>query len=153
MRAPLIICVHFDPMLNASRYPYVSHMVFNAGLASFSGIDWPAAIKQIAMTPITAVTTPNFHLQHAGEMSVDGLGWVWQCNLFGHYALVSVVQAFDSLHFKPHFVVPCSRGVTSTCTSQHRCTRYMDYLPGRTPGLLRARRLAAHQDTPLVWRV
>ncbi|KII96003.1 hypothetical protein PLICRDRAFT_170589 [Plicaturopsis crispa FD-325 SS-3] len=77
-----------------AKYPYVSHMVFNAGLASFSGIDWLAAIKQIAMTPITAVTTPNFHLQHAGEMSVDGLGWVWQCNLFGHYALF---RALDEL--------------------------------------------------------
>jgi hypothetical protein len=34
------------------------------------------------------MTAPVYVVQHVGELSVDGLGWVWQCNFFGHYALV-----------------------------------------------------------------
>ncbi|KAF5372003.1 hypothetical protein D9615_008107 [Tricholomella constricta] len=75
-----------------SRYPYISRLICNAGVASFSTIDWPACFKQLLKEPMNAVTAPGFYLQHQGELSVDGLGWVWQCNLFGHYVL------FRSIH-------------------------------------------------------
>ena len=34
------------------------------------------------------MTSPVYYLQHSGEMSTDNLGWVWQSNVFGHFALV-----------------------------------------------------------------
>lgn len=37
---------------------------------------------------IAAVTTPKYFLQRVGDVSQDGLGLVWQCNVFGHYVLV-----------------------------------------------------------------
>ncbi|KAF5336916.1 hypothetical protein D9611_002860 [Ephemerocybe angulata] len=70
-----------------SRYTYISHLMCNAGLASFTGIDWALAIKQLLASPMQAVTAPLFYSQHQGELSIDGLGWVWQCNFFGHFAL------------------------------------------------------------------
>jgi len=70
------------------RYPYVSHLICNAGVVSAKGIDWVGAWIQVFTDFIGAFTAPTFIKQHVGELSVDGLGWVWQCNLFGHYALV-----------------------------------------------------------------
>lgn len=63
-------------------------MVLNAGVGSFTGINWWRAVYEICTSFKTAVTAPSFKLQAVGEMSDDGLGWVWQCNVFGHYALV-----------------------------------------------------------------
>jgi NAD(P)-dependent dehydrogenase (short-subunit alcohol dehydrogenase family) len=71
-------------------------LIFNAGVANFTGIDWLAALKQIAANFVDGITRPRFNLQTVGEVSVDGLGWVWQSNLFGHYALVrQPVQRLD----------------------------------------------------------
>ncbi|KAF6762449.1 3-keto sterol reductase [Ephemerocybe angulata] len=70
-----------------SRYTYISHLMCNAGLASFTGINWALAIKQVLASPMEAVTAPLYYSQHQGELSIDGLGWVWQCNFFGHFAL------------------------------------------------------------------
>lgn len=95
-------------LLTASfRYPYVTDLICNAGLASFKGIHWPSCIAQLFTEPINAVTAPRFYTQNQGEMSVDGLGWVWQCNMFAHYSLVcsSLVQFF-TIHLtrsKPQF--------------------------------------------------
>ncbi|KAF8966502.1 3-keto sterol reductase [Flammula alnicola] len=69
------------------KVPYVSHLVCNAGVASFSGIDWLACFKQLAVSPMTAITAPEFYLQHEGEISPDNIGWVWQSNVFGHFVL------------------------------------------------------------------
>jgi len=70
------------------RFNYVSHLVCNAGVASFKGIDWFACLKQLATNPLAAITAPNFYTQHVGEISADNLGWVWQSNVFGHFVLV-----------------------------------------------------------------
>jgi 3-keto steroid reductase len=76
----------------SQRYPYVSHLICNAGVAGMIGIDWPVAFKQILTSPLAAFTAPEYNLQVAGEISVDGLGWVWQCNVFGHFVLFRSLQ-------------------------------------------------------------
>ncbi|EJD00851.1 uncharacterized protein FOMMEDRAFT_21336 [Fomitiporia mediterranea MF3/22] len=75
-----------------SKYPYVSHLVCNAGVASFIGYDWPLACKQLLTDFLGAVTSPLFKLQRIGELSEDGLGWIWQCNVFGHYMLFRLLE-------------------------------------------------------------
>lgn len=72
-----------------SSYPYISHLIFNAGVSSFSHIDWWLAFKQIMSGPIMAVSAPRYNVANIGERSADGLGWIWQCNVFAHYTLVS----------------------------------------------------------------
>ncbi|KAF7978290.1 hypothetical protein HWV62_875 [Athelia sp. TMB] len=76
----------------AQKYPYISHLICNAGVASFINIEWFRAIKQCFTEPITAVTAPRYYRQREGEVSADGLGWVWQCNVFGHYCLFRSLQ-------------------------------------------------------------
>jgi 3-keto steroid reductase len=70
------------------RYPYVSHLICNAGIANIIGLDFFKMIWQGATDFIAAVSTPTYKIQQYGEISVDGLGLVWQSNVFGHFALV-----------------------------------------------------------------
>ena len=75
------------------RYPYVSHLVCNAGVAPFLKISWSLFCQQLwreilGFRLLRVVTEPAFYLQRVGLMSDDGLGWAWQCNVFGHYILV-----------------------------------------------------------------
>ncbi|TDL29187.1 hypothetical protein BD410DRAFT_8081 [Rickenella mellea] len=80
-------------------YPYVSHLICNAGVASFCGINYLQATVQMLKEPIRAVTTPEYNIQRVGEMSVDGLGWVWQCNIFGNYVLYRILQPQLNAYF------------------------------------------------------
>lgn len=68
-------------------YPYVSHIVNNAGTGSFVGIHIWKGLRELFRNPIRAVTAPNYKIENRGEISEDGLGWVWQCNVFGHYVI------------------------------------------------------------------
>jgi 3-keto steroid reductase len=76
-----------------TTYPYVSHLICNAGVAPFVSINWFLAIKQLAMDWVDAVTAPIYYTQEVGQVSQDGLGWVWQCNVFGHYVLFRTLKS------------------------------------------------------------
>ncbi|ETW84523.1 hypothetical protein HETIRDRAFT_312795 [Heterobasidion irregulare TC 32-1] len=73
-------------------YPYVSHIICNAGVAPFLHISWLGLVKQILINFLDAVTYPRYNVQQSGMMSEDGLGWVWQCNVFGHYILCRALE-------------------------------------------------------------
>jgi 3-keto steroid reductase len=77
----------------SKKYPYISHLICNAGLASYIGINWFEAISQICRSPMSSVTSPEYNYQRQGELSVDALGYVWQCNVFGHYVLYRSLQS------------------------------------------------------------
>ncbi|KAJ7229150.1 3-keto sterol reductase [Mycena pura] len=76
----------------SKQYSHISHIICNAGVADFSHIDWLLCIKQLAMGFLSAITRPQFYVQNVGQVSVDGLGYVWQTNLFGHYVLVRSLE-------------------------------------------------------------
>jgi 3-keto steroid reductase len=71
-----------------ARMPYISHLVCNAGVASFKCINWPGCISQLIRDPVSAVSRPDYYEQYVGEVSSDNLGWVWQSNVFSHFVLV-----------------------------------------------------------------
>lgn len=73
------------------RYPYTTHIFCNAGLGAFEGIAWGILAKQFATNLLEALTYPAYKLQRSGVTTGDGLGWVWQCNLFGHYLMVRLL--------------------------------------------------------------
>jgi len=77
----------------SKQYSYISHLIFNAGVANFTHIDWPTCVKQVASDFLNSITAPEFYVQSAGEVSVDGLGWIWQNNLFGHYVLFRALES------------------------------------------------------------
>ncbi|KIL00464.1 hypothetical protein PAXRUDRAFT_821662 [Paxillus rubicundulus Ve08.2h10] len=76
----------------SQTYSYVSHLICNAGVACFAQIDWLLAIWQLSTNFVSAVTTPRYYIQNTGDVSRDGLGWVWQCNVFGHYVLFRALE-------------------------------------------------------------
>lgn len=76
------------------RFPYVSHLIFNAGVAGFKGLDWVQVFKQLITSPHTMMTIPEFYTQYVGERSADNVGWIWQSNLFGHFTVASFFR-FD----------------------------------------------------------
>jgi len=70
----------------------VSHLICNAGLASFTKVDLLKFANEFFTDPFMALTMPEYYGQVVGELSTDGLGWIWQCNAFGHYALVRTIS-------------------------------------------------------------
>ena len=84
------------------RYPYVSHLVCNAGVAPFLRISWPLFLQQFLqdtcrLKPFEFAVHPRFNIQRTSIMSEDGLGWAWQCNVFGHYIIVRFISHPSSL--------------------------------------------------------
>ena len=83
------------------RYPYISHIICNAGLATYSHLDFLVFFKQCYESPLKAVKHPMFNVQRVGVLSPDNLGMVWQCNIFGHYVLVSSRSFAHWSHTEP----------------------------------------------------
>ena len=77
----------------ASEFPYLTHLVLNAGGASWTGINWVRATWEIVTNLHKAVTFPSYKLQRSGEVSKDGFGWVWQINVGGHYLLAHELES------------------------------------------------------------
>lgn len=82
----------------AHTYPYVSHLVCNAGVAPFLRISWPLLLLQLwqdlcALDPFGFATHPRYNIQRTAIVSDDGLGWAWQCNVFGHYVVCRALEA------------------------------------------------------------
>ncbi|KAI6122840.1 hypothetical protein EV401DRAFT_1950221 [Pisolithus croceorrhizus] len=102
-RQNLVIAVHLIDLASVrsvfdfaddvtQTYPYVSHLICNAGVICFMKIDWLLCLKQAAKDFMGAMTVPKFFTQSSGRVSADGLGWLWQCNVFGHYALFRALE-------------------------------------------------------------
>ncbi|KAH9955571.1 hypothetical protein BC827DRAFT_1236492 [Russula dissimulans] len=107
-RANLIVAIHTLDLASvrstlafadevAHTYPYVSHLVCNAGVAPFLKISWSLLLRQVwrnllELNLFDLVTNPSYNIQHTGLMSDDGLGWAWQCNVFGHYILCRALE-------------------------------------------------------------
>ncbi|KAI0945840.1 hypothetical protein AcV7_009969 [Taiwanofungus camphoratus] len=83
--------LHFGKEIS-QKYPYISHLICNAGVATYSHIDYLIFFRQCLESPLLAVRHPAFNVQTNGAISKDNLGFVWQCNVFGHYVLYRALQ-------------------------------------------------------------
>lgn len=83
------------------RYPYLTHLIHNAGGGAFTGLDWFAATWMIMTSFRAAVTYPKYKIQRSGDLSQDGLGWVWQINVGSSWALVSGLTQNPTLDHTP----------------------------------------------------
>ncbi|KAI0316123.1 hypothetical protein OF83DRAFT_1164480 [Amylostereum chailletii] len=84
--------LHFADELKQT-YPYVSHLICNAGVAPFLSINWWGLAKHLVADFMGALTNPSYNVQEVGLLSDDHLGWVWQCNVFGHYVLARSLES------------------------------------------------------------
>jgi NAD(P)-dependent dehydrogenase (short-subunit alcohol dehydrogenase family) len=90
----------------------VSHLVCNAGVAPFLRISWSLFLQQLwqdtcQLKPFEFASHPRFNIQRTGIMSDDGLGWAWQCNVFGHYIIVRSSSTPSPLHADVSFREQC----------------------------------------------
>ncbi|KAL9938688.1 hypothetical protein V8E36_002407 [Tilletia maclaganii] len=74
--------------LITQRYGYVTHLILNAGVGSFTSLNWFHAIYLCLTNFHRFVTYPAYKRQRKGDVSDDGYGWVWQSNVGAHYILV-----------------------------------------------------------------
>ncbi|AGO13931.1 AaceriAGR068Wp [[Ashbya] aceris (nom. inval.)] len=70
------------------RYDAIHYFYANAAQGVYSGIDWIGATKAVLRDPLDAVTNPAYKIQRVGVKSKDGLGLVFQANVFGPYYLI-----------------------------------------------------------------
>ena len=133
--------------------------MLNAGTASFAAIDWFKLIVPLIMHPIITFTVVSYIVQRIGERSEDGFGYIWQCNVFGPYLFVSLLQL---LKRSPLTFATVSRSAVSRATTSTRglplsirrrlplpLSRAMDDLP-RGHALLPTRGLAARRNGPFL---
>ncbi|KAG0654150.1 3-keto-steroid reductase [Maudiozyma exigua] len=70
------------------QYKAIHYLFINAAQGVYDGIDWFAAVKDVLMNPLDAVTYPTYKIQRVGVKSADGMGLVFQANVFGPYYFI-----------------------------------------------------------------
>lgn len=71
-----------------NNYQEINYFYVNAAQGVYNGIDWFGAVKEVCSNPIKAVTYPTYKIQKVGIKSKDGMGLVFQANVFGPYYLI-----------------------------------------------------------------
>lgn len=84
-----VLSAYYD--LN-KKFEKIDYLFVNSSQGSFSGIDWMGAVKQITENPLEAVTNPTYKKQRVGVMTNDGMGQVFQANVFGPYYLIHKIR-------------------------------------------------------------
>ncbi|CCD27002.1 uncharacterized protein NDAI_0J01100 [Naumovozyma dairenensis CBS 421] len=69
-------------------FDHIDYFFINAAQGVCGGIDWFGAIKELILNPVKAVTDPSYKLQEIGLKSKDGMGLIFQVNVFGPYYLM-----------------------------------------------------------------
>ncbi|KAK6462708.1 3-keto-steroid reductase [Scheffersomyces coipomensis] len=84
-----VLTAYYD--LN-KKYNHIDYFFVNAAQGVYSGLDWIGATKQILTNPLDGVTNPTYKIQEVGKKSKDGLGLVFQANVFGPYYLIHKIK-------------------------------------------------------------
>lgn len=70
------------------RFTKIDYLFINAAQGVYEGIDWMEAFMEVFMNPVEAVTNPTYKKQRVAVKSQDGLGLVFQANVFGPYYFI-----------------------------------------------------------------
>lgn len=70
------------------KFGRIDYVFINAAQGVYSGIDWIGACKSIINNLLDAVTFPTYKVQRIGVKSADGMGLVFQGNVFGPYYFI-----------------------------------------------------------------
>lgn len=74
------------------KFAKIDYLFVNAAQGVYSGIDWPKAFMEVLKNPVESATNPTYKKQKIGVQSVDGLGLVFQANVFGPYYLIRRIR-------------------------------------------------------------
>lgn len=78
------------------KFMHIDYLFINAAQGCYSGIDWIQATKCICTNLLDAVTFPTYKIQRVGATSKDGMGLVFQGNVFGPYFFIHRIQSLLS---------------------------------------------------------
>lgn len=70
------------------KYSKLDYFFANSAQGVYDGIDWIGAVREICANPVKGATDPHYKIQRIGVKSGDGMGMVFQCNVFGPYYLI-----------------------------------------------------------------
>ena len=73
---------------NNNRGRIIDWLIFNAGIAEVTSLDWFVIAEQLVTDLILLFTVPRYLTERVGSMTDDGIGLVFQANVFGHYYMV-----------------------------------------------------------------
>lgn len=71
-----------------TRYDQIDYLYFNACYSMFDGIDWAMAVKEMITNTAEAFTYGTFKKQRMSRPSDDGIGAVFQANVFTPWFMV-----------------------------------------------------------------
>lgn len=70
------------------NHDFIDYLFINAAQGVYDGINWLGAAYECCTNPIKGVTYPTYKIQKVGVKSKDGLGLVFQANVFGPYYFI-----------------------------------------------------------------
>lgn len=72
-----------------SHYKHIDYFFMNAGYGTFTGMNFVTVAQQLLREGILPTfTQPRFKMQSTGDVSKDGMGAVFQTNVFGHWVML-----------------------------------------------------------------
>lgn len=72
----------------SKNHECIDYVYLNAAQGVYDGIDWIGATVECCTNPIKGVTYPTYKIQRVGVKSQDGMGLVFQANVFGPYYFI-----------------------------------------------------------------
>lgn len=85
-----VLSAYYDLTKNYSKIDY---LFLNSVQTCYAGVDWGMAIRDILKDPLKSVTDGMFKIQKSGLKSDDGMGLLFQGNVFGPYYLVHKIKS------------------------------------------------------------
>lgn len=81
------------------RYPHITSLYLNAGMAVYKGNNYFKFITQTLSEGFLApLTEPKYNVEHVGVKSADGeRGMCWGVNCLAPYIMVSTGLCFESV--------------------------------------------------------
>ncbi|RHZ82979.1 hypothetical protein Glove_101g44 [Diversispora epigaea] len=111
------------------KYDHIDLLFCNAGILSCVYVDWWIFPHQLLSNPKELFTDTKSIIQPVGNLTEEGLGETFACNIFGHYVMIHQLE--DMLAAAGHARIIW----TSSCTARRDDYNPIDYqcIEGSSP--------------------
>jgi 3-keto steroid reductase len=74
-----------------NRGHIIDWLILNAGIAEVTHLNWFIIAEQFMTDSMLMFTVPRYMIERVGSKTDDGMGLVFQANVFGHYYMVRLL--------------------------------------------------------------
>lgn len=130
------------------KFSHIDYLFINAAQGCYNGIDWVKAFKCICSNLLDAVTYPTYKIQRVGATSKDGMGLIFQGNVFGPYYFIHRIRTLlsgggkiiwiSSIMSEPKYLSFNDLGLLKTDVPYEGSKRLVDLLHSGTHAKLKA---------------